>query len=63
MWEATDNGWMLMAADGPRYKVIGNSMAVPCLTWLGKRLLGVLRNPESFSEVLITDRPAKKNHS
>ncbi|WP_092148083.1 MULTISPECIES: DNA cytosine methyltransferase [unclassified Pseudomonas] len=63
MWEVTDNGWMLMAADGPRYKVIGNSMAVPCLTWLGKRLLDVLRNPESFSEVLITDRPAKKNHS
>ena len=39
MWEATENGWMLMAADGPRYKAIGNSIAVPCLTWIGKRLL------------------------
>lgn len=29
-------GW---AADGPRYKAIGNSMAVPCLTWIGRRLL------------------------
>lgn len=27
------------AADAPRYKAIGNSMAVPCMAWLGKRLL------------------------
>jgi DNA (cytosine-5)-methyltransferase 1 len=26
------------AADGPRYKSLGNSMAVPCMRWLGKRL-------------------------
>jgi DNA (cytosine-5)-methyltransferase 1 len=26
------------AADGPRYKAIGNSMAVPCMAWIGKRL-------------------------
>jgi DNA (cytosine-5)-methyltransferase 1 len=26
------------AADGPRYKALGNSMAVPCMTWIGKRL-------------------------
>lgn len=31
------------AADSPRYRAIGNSMAVPCLTWLGERLLRVLR--------------------
>lgn len=31
------------AADGPRYKAIGNSMAVPCVTWIGRRLLAVLR--------------------
>ncbi|EBZ5771676.1 hypothetical protein EC412_05240 [Salmonella enterica subsp. enterica serovar Redlands] len=24
--------------DGPRYKALGNSMAVPVITWLGKRL-------------------------
>lgn len=24
--------------DGPRYKAIGNSMAVPCMAWLGRRL-------------------------
>jgi site-specific DNA-cytosine methylase len=26
------------AADGNRYKAIGNSIAVPCLVWLGKRI-------------------------
>lgn len=24
--------------DGPRYKAIGNSMAVPCIRWIGKRI-------------------------
>ncbi len=27
--------------DGPRYKALGNSMAVPCMRWLGKRIQGV----------------------
>ncbi|PTX49126.1 DNA (cytosine-5)-methyltransferase 1 [Gemmobacter caeni] len=27
-----------MAADGPRYKQLGNSWAVPCVTWIGRRL-------------------------
>jgi DNA (cytosine-5)-methyltransferase 1 len=27
------------AVDGPRYKAIGNSMAVPCMAWIGKRIL------------------------
>lgn len=26
------------AADGPRYRAIGNSMAVPVMRWLGKRI-------------------------
>lgn len=26
------------AADGPRYKALGNSMAVPVMRWIGKRL-------------------------
>jgi len=26
------------AADGPRYKAIGNSMAVPCMAWIGRRI-------------------------
>ena len=27
--------------DGPRAKALGNSMAVPCMSWIGKRLLTV----------------------
>jgi DNA (cytosine-5)-methyltransferase 1 len=26
------------AADGPRYKALGNSMAVPCMHWIGRRI-------------------------
>lgn len=26
------------AADGPRYKAIGNSWAVPCARWIGRRI-------------------------
>ncbi|HCM5829498.1 DNA cytosine methyltransferase [Klebsiella pneumoniae] len=33
------------ADDAPRYKAIGNSMAVPCVAWLGQRLLQVLQPP------------------
>jgi site-specific DNA-cytosine methylase len=26
------------AADGPRYRALGNSMAVPCMRWIGERI-------------------------
>lgn len=26
------------AADGPRYKALGNSWAVPCVRWIGSRI-------------------------
>ena len=29
------------AADGPRYKALGNSWAVPCARWLGERIEAV----------------------
>jgi DNA (cytosine-5)-methyltransferase 1 len=29
------------AADGPRYKALGNSMAVPCMAWIGRRIKDV----------------------
>jgi DNA (cytosine-5)-methyltransferase 1 len=32
------------AADAPRYKAIGNSMAVPCMAWIGARLRHCLHN-------------------
>lgn len=39
MWEpALGGGWHLMAADGPRYMVLGNSMAVPVMRRIGERI-------------------------
>lgn len=33
----TDIPWRKkMAPDGPRYKSLGNSMAVPCMEWIGR---------------------------
>ncbi|SHL41963.1 DNA (cytosine-5)-methyltransferase 1 [Nitrosospira sp. Nsp11] len=31
------------AADGPKYKALGNSMAVPCMAWIGERIAMVNR--------------------
>lgn len=31
------------AADGPRYKALGNSMAVPVMRWIGERIQMVER--------------------
>lgn len=43
MWEADPNGgWWLMAADGPRYKALGNSWAVPKFRWVGERITRLL---------------------
>jgi len=30
-----------LAADGPRYKALGNSMAVPVMRWIGQRIAAV----------------------
>lgn len=30
-----------LAADGPRYKALGNSMAVPVMAWIGRRIMEV----------------------
>lgn len=38
MWELIDGEWWLMTADGPRYKQLGNSWAVPKFRWLGERI-------------------------
>ncbi|WP_288078620.1 DNA cytosine methyltransferase [Pseudomonas sp.] len=36
--EITEEEAQTLAADGPRYKAIGNSMAVPCMSFIGKRI-------------------------
>jgi site-specific DNA-cytosine methylase len=28
----------VLTADGPRYRMLGNSMAVPVMAWLGRRI-------------------------
>jgi DNA (cytosine-5)-methyltransferase 1 len=42
------------AADGPRYKALGNSMAVPVMAWIGKRI-------QQVEEISCTTKP--KYHS
>jgi DNA (cytosine-5)-methyltransferase 1 len=42
------------AADGPRYKALGNSMAVPVMAWIGKRI-------QQVEEISCTTR--QKYHS
>lgn len=38
-WEPLlDGRWMLMSADGPRYKALGNSMCVNVMRWIGMRI-------------------------
>jgi site-specific DNA-cytosine methylase len=34
------------AADGPRYKALGNSMAVPVMRWIGSRIVKELQKEE-----------------
>lgn len=36
--------------DGPRYKALGNSMAVPVIKWLGERI-------EQVDEIISSDKP------
>lgn len=31
--------------DGPRYKALGNSMAVPVMAWIGERIAAVRKTP------------------
>jgi DNA (cytosine-5)-methyltransferase 1 len=35
--------------DGPRYKALGNSMAVPCMAWIGQRIAMVEQLKEEIS--------------
>jgi DNA (cytosine-5)-methyltransferase 1 len=37
-----------LAADGPRYKALGNSMAVPVMRWIGERIAAVHAIPEDL---------------
>lgn len=34
--------------DGPRYKALGNSWAVPCVRWIGRRIYGELHKDDGL---------------
>ena len=38
-----DGTWLRFLDDGPRYKCLGNSKAVPCVRWIGTRIAAVTR--------------------
>lgn len=37
-WTLVPNKHGKPMADGPRYKMLGNSFAVPCITWIGRQI-------------------------
>jgi len=41
--------WYVRDADGPRYKAIGNSKAVPCVRWIGRRILKQINSDQSVT--------------
>ncbi len=47
-----------LAADGPRYKAIGNSMAVPVMRWIGDRIANQIMLAASVVETRPVDLPA-----
>jgi len=57
------DGWTLVpirgkpAADGPRYKALGNSMAVPCMRWIGARIDANLKDASKKT------KPARRRSS
>ncbi len=48
-----------LAADGPRYKAIGNSMAVPVMRWIGDRIANQIMLVASVAETRPVDLPAQ----
>ena len=38
-----------LAKDGPRYKALGNSMAVPVMRWIGERIEEIEGYQEAFA--------------
>ena len=44
-----------LAADGPRYKAVGNSMPVPVMRWIGERLAAVDAIP-----AIASDQPMRR---
>lgn len=49
------DGWTVLAtdakgrtyeqADGPRYRQLGNAVAIPCVEWIARRIMQVASHP------------------
>lgn len=50
MWKQIGGEWWLMAPDGPRYKALGNSWAVPKFRWLGERIARLMPSNDNTQE-------------
>ena len=46
------------AADGPRYRALGNSMAVPVMGWIGARIIGVAEIVERARSIPVIAKEA-----
>lgn len=55
----TDEELQQLAADGPRYKAIGNSMAVPVMRWLMKGILFCLKEANQSDSVVESQEPER----
>jgi len=53
-----DGRWARYLADGPRYKALGNSMAVPVMRWIGSRIAGALATPANDNRQQAGERRA-----
>jgi len=51
----TKTGAVKWAADGPRYKQCGNSMATNCMSWIGRRIDAAVRQIDDFDDLLGDD--------
>lgn len=41
--QAKSGQWYVQDCDGPRYKALGNSWAVPVVAWIGRRIAGAIQ--------------------
>lgn len=46
------------AADGPRYKALGNSWAIPCVRWIGERINAVDSIRQQADRIIETTKQA-----
>lgn len=50
------------ACDGPRYKAIGNSMAVPVMAWIGKRIQMVEEHQKCIGRCFYCGKRIQESH-